>query len=81
MALVEAGTSGLQTRLVPSSPPCAGPRGGRQLPCSQAPAQGKPGQASRGCTVLRTLRPCLGAGGGAERPSGRQQEPCLCSGG
>lgn len=63
MASVEVGTSGLQTCLVPSSPPCAGLRGGRRLPCSQALAQGKPGQASRGCTILRAPRPTSGGWG------------------
>lgn len=43
MALVEAGTSGLRTRLVPSSPLCAGPRGGQQLPCSRVPGTGQAG--------------------------------------
>lgn len=43
MASVEAGTSGLWTHLVPSSPLCAGPRGGQRSPCSREPGTGQAG--------------------------------------
>lgn len=70
MASVEVGTSGLQTCLVPSSPPCAGLRGGRRLPCSRALAQGSRARLPEDAPSSGPHGPRLGAGGGAERPSG-----------